>query len=84
MQSAFNGGEVSPDVWARTSYDKYDSSLKTMLNFYPRFCGGATNRAGTEFIAEVKDSDTSTRLIPFQFSAEQAYIIEAGDKYFRY
>lgn len=84
LQPAFNGGEVSPDMWARTDYNKYASSLKTMENFYPRYCGGACNRAGTEFITEVKDSSTAVRLIPFQFSTTQNYIIEAGNEYFRY
>ena len=84
LQPAFNGGEVSPDMWARTDFNKYASSLKTMENFYPRYCGGACNRAGTEFITEVKDSSTAVRLIPFQFSTTQNYIIEAGNGYFRY
>lgn len=84
LQSSFNGGEVSPEMWARTTYKKYESSLKEMTNFYPRFCGGATNRAGTEFIAEVKDSTKKVKLFPFQFSTTQAYIVEAGEGYMRF
>lgn len=84
LQSSFNGGEVSPEMWARTNYKKYESSLKEMTNFYPRFCGGATNRAGTEFIAEVKDSAKKVKLLPFQFSTTQAYIVEVGNGYMRF
>jgi hypothetical protein len=45
--------------------------------------GGATRRAGTEFISEVKDSTKNVRLIPFEFNVEQAYVLEFGDEVFR-
>jgi hypothetical protein len=41
-------------------------------------------RSGTEFIAEVKHSSKSTRLVRFEFSTTQAYIIEFGDLYCRF
>src|SRR5687768_7008721 len=45
--------------------------------------GGVTNRPGTSFISEVKDSTKSTRLIPFVFNASQTYSLELGDLYMR-
>ena len=45
--------------------------------------GSATRRVGTQFIAEVKDSTQKTRLIPFEFSTTQTYILEFGDQYMR-
>ena len=42
------------------------------------------NDRGTQFIAEVKASSAQkTRLIPFTFSTEQAYVLEFGDRYIR-
>ena len=83
-QSSFSGGEVSPEMWGRDDYKKYESSVKTMLNFYPHPIGGATNRPGTYCIEEVKDSSKKVKLFSFQFSVEQAYIIEVGENYLRY
>ncbi len=84
QQSYFAGGEVSPDMYGRTDFAKYSVSAKTMQNFYPHFFGGTSNRPGLRFVAECKDSTKKVKLLPFQFSVEQAYIIEAGEKYFRY
>ena len=83
-QSSFANGEVSADLWGRDDYAKYFVSAKRMENFIPLPYGGAQNRTGTKFIAEVKDSSKKVKLLPFQFSVEQAYIIEAGENYFRY
>jgi hypothetical protein len=83
-QSSFANGEVSFDMWGRDDYAKYFVSAKTMENFIPLPYGGAQNRPGTYFIAEVKDSSKKVKLLPFQFSVEQAYVIEAGENYFRY
>lgn len=83
-QSSFAGGEVSYDMWGRDDYAKYFVSAKTLENFIPLPYGGSQNRPGTQFIAEVKDSSKKVKLLPFQFSIEQAYVIEAGENYFRY
>lgn len=46
--------------------------------------GAVSNRAGLEFVGEIKDSSQKARLIPFSFNTEQTYVIEAGNKYFRF
>jgi hypothetical protein len=83
-QSSFAGGEVAPAMWGRDDYKKYESSAKTMYNFFPHPIGGASNRPGTYLVEEVKNSAKKVKLLPFQFSVEQAYITEAGENYFRY
>lgn len=40
-------------------------------------------RCGTVFVAEVKDSSKKTRVVRFEFSTTQAYILEFGDLYIR-
>lgn len=83
FQPAFTAGELSPALWARVDLSKYSTGLKTAVNLFIHPHGGASNRAGTEFIREVKASANATILIPFQFNTEQSYILEFGNLYFR-
>lgn len=82
-QPSFTAGILSPSLWSRVDLAKYGSGLKTATNLFVHPHGGASNRAGFEFIAEVKDIAKKTRLIPFQFNTEQSYILELGDFYMR-
>lgn len=82
-QPSFTAGELSPALWARVDLAKYASGLKTAVNLFIHPHGGVSNRAGLEFVAEVKDSADEGRLIPFQFNTEQSYILEYGDQYAR-
>jgi hypothetical protein len=72
----FTGGEVSPRLDGRNDLTKYSSSCKTLENFiiYPH--GAAARRSGTTFVAEVASSANKTRLIPFEFSTTQTYMLE--------
>lgn len=83
FQPSFTAGELSPALWARVDLSKYQSGLKTGKNIFVHPHGGASNRAGLEFIREVKDSADKANLIPFEFSVEQSYVLEFGDLYFR-
>jgi hypothetical protein len=49
---------------------------------YPH--GSAARRSGTQFVAEVKNSAAKTRLIPFEFSTTQTYMLEFGNQYIRF
>ena len=84
LQSSVNAGEFSPRMVARTDFSKYPHACARLENMIPVPQGGATRRAGTKFVAGVKDSARKVRLIPFEFSTEQAYLIEAGDSYLRF
>jgi hypothetical protein len=72
----FTGGELSPRLDGRNDLTKYSSSCKTLENFiiYPH--GAAARRSGTTFVAEVASSVNKTRLIPFEFSTTQTYMLE--------
>ena len=80
----FTGGELSPRLDGRNDLNKYNSGCKTLENMiiYPH--GSAARRSGTQFVAEVKDSTKKTRLISFEFSTIQTYILEFGDQYIRF
>lgn len=82
-QPSFTAGELSPALGARVDLAKYGSGLRKALNVFIHPHGGASNRAGLEFIREVKASANRARMIPFQFNTEQSYILEFGDEYFR-
>jgi len=80
----FTGGEFSPRLEGRNDLSKYTSACKTLENFviYPH--GSAARRSGTQFVSEVKDSSKKTRLIPFEFSTTQTYMMEFGNQYIRF
>jgi hypothetical protein len=82
-QRSFSGGELAPSLHARSDLAKYQSGAKTLRNFFVHAHGGASNRPGTKFIAEVKNSSARVRLIPFQFSVSQTYVLEFGNLYMR-
>lgn len=82
-QRSFASGEISPSLYARADISKYATGLRTCRNFQVMRHGGATNRAGTEFICEVKDSSKEVRLIPFIFNTSQTYVLEFGNLYIR-
>lgn len=83
IQTNFTAGEFSPRLLGRVDITKYDNAVETMLNAYPIPQGGAYRRPGTRFVREVKNSADSGRLVPFEFSTLQAYVLEFGDAYFR-
>ena len=80
----FTGGELSPRLDGRNDLAKYSTGCKTLENMvvYPH--GSAARRSGTQYVAEVKDSSKETRLIPFEFSTTQTYILEFGNQYIRF
>lgn len=82
--TSFNSGEFSPRILGRVDIQKYSSGCEELQNFLIMPYGGITRRPGTYYAGEVKTSATKTRLIPFQFSTEQAYIIEMGNEYMRF
>lgn len=83
-QSNVSSGELSPQLFGRTDVAKYQNGVETLENFIVKNFGGAFRRPGTYYVNEVKDSSKATRLIPFQFSTTQAYIIEVGNLYMRF
>ena len=82
--SNFTAGELSPRLDGRNDLAKYSAGCATVENMviYPH--GAAARRPGTTFIAEVKSSAAKTRLIPFEFSTTQTYILELGNQYMRF
>lgn len=83
-QLSFSAGELSPLAAARVDSEQYGAGLKTCLNYVVTALGPATHRPGTYLAAPVKDSSKKTRVIRFEYSTTQAYIIEFGHLYCRF
>lgn len=82
--SSFTAGELSPLLYGRVDFDKYTTGARRIENLIVNPHGPVSRRPGTRFVAEVKDSTKNTYVIPFEFSTQQAYIIEFGDQYMRF
>ena len=83
-QNSFSKGIISPSLQGRVDLDQYSLGLKNLQNGMVLQEGCVVNRAGLEFLNEVKYSNKKTRLIPFVFDINESYVIEVGEKYFRF
>lgn len=79
----FNAGILDPKVGGRIDIERYRLGALVFDNFMPEIEGPATKRPGTKHIAPPKYDERESRLIPFEFSDEQAYLLELGDLYMR-
>ncbi len=84
LQGSFSAGELSPLLYGRVDLDRYKESLADCKNMIPTVQGGLVRRSGTYYVNETKDSSKRSILVEFQYSIEQAYILEFGDSYIRF
>ena len=83
MQTNFTAGEISPRLLGRVDIARYSNGAKIIENACPMVYGGVIRRPGSRFITSTKFSNKKSRLIPYVFNKNQAYIIEFGDCYMR-
>lgn len=79
IQPSFAAGELSPSLYARVDLAKFHVGAALLRNYFVDYRGGVSNRAGTLFVGEVLDSFQAVRLIPFQFSTTQSYVLVFGN-----
>lgn len=84
IQNSFNSGEWSPLLEGRTDLQKYGSACFLLENFILDPRGPAHFRPGLRYVSATKTHSTTSRLIPFEFSTTQAYILEFGNQYIRF
>lgn len=80
----FTGGQISDSMDGRVDTIIYQNGCKQLENFLVTQQGSAKRRQGLRFINEVKDSTKAVRLIPFEFSEFQTYVLEFGENYIRF
>ena len=84
LRNNFTAGELSDAIDTRTSFERYFNGSSILQNFIIKPQGSLVRRKGFKYINEVKDSTKKTALIPFEFSANQTYVIEIGNQYMRF
>ena len=80
----FTSGEVSPLVRGRVDAQKYANGLETCENFIVRPQGPLWRRSGTKFMGQSKFHDKKSRLVAFEYSDTQGYILQFGDGYIHF
>lgn len=85
IKNSFSAGELSPSLYGRTDLANWHQGAFTMRNMFVNYRGGASSRAGLVYVGTCKQPGTGLppRDIPFQFSIDQAYVLEFGDGYMR-
>lgn len=81
---AFNGGELTPGLYSRAELAPFQTGVAVCRNFQVLPHGALENRQGTRYVLETKDSSKVSRLIDFEYSAEQTIMLELGDQYMRF
>jgi len=80
LQPSFAAGEISPALAARTDLAKYKIGLAVGRNFFVDYRGGVSSRSGTRYIqsSATPGAGLPPRIIRFQFSDQQNYVLEFG------
>ena len=78
FKTQFSAGEISPSLWGRVDSAVYQSGASRLKNVYVRPHGSIVNRSGTVYVGTVRNDDNypQVRLIPFQYSDSDTYVIE--------
>ena len=88
IQTSFVGGEFGPPVVGRTDVAQYKNAAAIVENWLIRPFGSIVSTPGLEYINQCVTGGATTiagvRLIPFQFSVTDSYIIEMGGGYFQF
>lgn len=75
----FTAGEVSPRLFGRVDISKYYNACSEVENFLVHPHGGATRRSGFRYVAGGASHSGTSLLVPFEFNAEQSYVLEFGE-----
>lgn len=81
IKNSFNAGEISPYTLARTDIAKYKDACERLENWIPLITGGITRRPGTRYIVPALGP---SRLIQFEYSTSQTFILELGNQEIRF
>jgi hypothetical protein len=82
IQYGFSSGEITPRLLGNTQADVYRNGVAELYNMIPLAHGPALSRDGSLFIGEAGNSD-DIRLLPFNVSTGDDYVIELGPLYMR-
>lgn len=83
LQTAFTGGEISPEVANRVDLDKYQFALLKADNCLIRPYGPVYKRTGMVYCNATKYADKKCMLVEFAFTDKINYLLEIGEGYIR-
>lgn len=84
VQTNFTAGELSPQMYGRSDYNKFSNGVKTLSGFIPTTVGDAYMRPGTRYVAKAIDETVRSYFFEFRYNADDVYIIEMGGGYTRF
>ena len=78
IKTNFAAGELSPKMFGRPDFQKYDGGAAKLENFIVHRIGSISNRPGTLYIDKtiIVNNNPRSRLIPFKYNVDQVYIVE--------
>ena len=82
-QNSFAGGELSEAIYGRAELAKFNIGLRECYNCFIEVEGGVSNRGGWRMCTSTKDGQ-EVRLLPFEATGTNTFVIEAGAEYFRF
>jgi len=74
-QSNFSVGEIDPLLRGRTDLQQYQNALEEATNVVVQPQGGISRRDGLEFIFNFGSTFTAFKVIPFEFSVNDSYLL---------
>lgn len=81
MQTAYNGGELSPSLYGRPDHEIWTVALAECVGWTPRIQGPLETIPGFEY---VETAAAQCRLLAFEPFTTQGYVIEASNALFRF
>ena len=75
FQTNFSVGELDPLIRARTDLQQYQNALEEATNIIIQPQGGFRRRDGTQFVHDFGSSFTDFKVIPFEFSVDDSYLL---------
>lgn len=82
IKPSFSAGELSPSVWGRVDFAKWNIGAAVMRNMFVNYRGPSSSRAGLLYCATsltpASSSSLPPKLVSFQFNIFQSYVLEFG------
>jgi hypothetical protein len=75
LQTNFTSGEIDPLLRARIDLKQYENACEKLTNVIVQPQGGVKRRAGSKYITEISNASSGARLVPFEFSVTDSYML---------
>lgn len=72
IKTSFTAGELAPELMGRPDLRAYENGARLLRNVFILPTGGIVRRPGLRWVASLAGD---ARLIPFEFSTEQTYLL---------